>query len=919
MNGIGVWPLGEIVDLITHGLSFQGSLVFRVAAIIGGCLISIETGAQTFELTDLGPISQADSFAQGSSHSLEAAAASLIANSTISQAFLSQEGALNDLNWIPGPSGEGWILVEAFGINDAGNMAGRGYLDLQEHAFLYYNQGVVTDLGLLAGGSSSYALGLNNSNQVVGAASIGSTYHATLWKAGSICDLNSTINAPGWELKEACGINDPGQIVGWGTLNGLARAFILTPKCPPVQKGNNATVLQDSSTNAQAFPGGPATNLMVTVNRAPNLYGGTIKGSLQQLCGENARANGGFNMAGDWILPGTPDFVINGNPINVGILVGSGSPLPAGYQVSINKKSAVNCFRTHVNPVALPGVATPPIPTGSRIVIINKSGQSYGDASTLRDLRLNGNSGIHSVPEGTYGNFTINGGSGLILGKTGGTNPAQYYLQSLTLNGNSIVRVVGPVVLTVANGFSVNGTMGVSNNPDWLQIQVSSGGVTINGGSAIYGHVLAPSGEVIVNGNSLLLGSSASDQFTLNAGGIVGWGVITNQVGITPPVIQNQPANLTVVQGMAATFMVTVKTNSSQTLVFRWYFNSKAYPGGTNASLTLSNVQPADAGNYCVQVSNAAGTATSSNAVLQVSVVLRSESLDSDYDGMSDAREIAAETDPFNPLSVPAVRLGYWSFDDTNTWAGSAGQLPLLVSNVVGIPSWNGNGVEINSTSRAALRYRDVETSGNANINLRCGTIRLWFKPDWSSVTAGGNGPQTLGRLIEMGRPGTNTGWWTLLFNASGDELNLVTQSNGVCMTNFTAPVLFNSNIWYQVVLTYGSINSQLYVDCNALVTNGRPVQFWPDATERAAGFCLGSDDSGCNQARGAFDEMETFNYQLSSADILANYQSSMTLDSDGDGVSNISENQLGLNPTSYKSLNGLGGANVMQVFTPLK
>jgi len=52
---------------------------------------------------------------------------------------------------------------------------------------------------------------------------------------------------------------------------------------------------------------------------------------------------------------------------------------------------------------------------------------------------------------------------------------------------------------------------------------------------------------------------------------------------------------------------------------------------------------------------------------------------------------------------------------------------------------------------------------------------------------------------------------------------------------------------------------------------------------------------------------------------IQTNYQAAVNLDSDGDGIPNIIENQLGLNQYGYNSPFGLSGANGLQVFTPLK
>ena len=179
------------------------------------------------------------------------------------------------------------------------------------------------------------------------------------------------------------------------------------------------------------------------------------------------------------------------------------------------------------------------------------------------------------MPPGTYGTFTVNGGSGLVLGVAGGLQAVNYNLQNLNLNGNSTLKVVGPVVLTVANGFTANGTVGASNNPAWLQLQVASGGFTLNGGCTVYGLVLAPNGTVIVNGNSTLVGTSASDQFTLNGGGVVRWGgssAQTNQPPVATPqsitLAENSSTNITLAgsdpQGRTLTFsLLTLPTHGT--------------------------------------------------------------------------------------------------------------------------------------------------------------------------------------------------------------------------------------------------------------------------------------------------------------------------------------------------------------------
>ena len=307
------------------------------------------------------------------------------------------------------------------------------------------------------------------------------------------------------------------------------------------------------------------TNLAVTVRHAPSLNGGTIQGSLQQLNGESVTANGGLAMTGDLLVPGTPTLVLNGKPAFSGTIAGSGSTSPSGYQVTLNGNCSLRYLRTRTTPVLLPTVPAPSSPTGTRSVTISSAGQSYGDATTLRNLTLNGNVGMTAVPPGTYGTFTVNGGSGLVLGVAGGLQAVNYNLQNLNLNGSSTLKIVGPVVLTVANGFTANGTVGASNNPAWLQLQVASGGFTLNGGCTVYGLVLAPNGMVIVNGNSTLVGTSASDQFILNGGGLVRWCGPSTQTN-PPPVAT--PQSITLAENSPININLTGSDSQGRTLTF---------------------------------------------------------------------------------------------------------------------------------------------------------------------------------------------------------------------------------------------------------------------------------------------------------------------------------------------------------------
>jgi len=224
------------------------------------------------------------------------------------------------------------------------------------------------------------------------------------------------------------------------------------------------------------------------------------------------------------------------------------------------------------------------------------------------------------------------------------------------------------------------------------------------------------------------------------------------------------------------------------------------------------------------------------------------------------------------PNSVLAIH-AYWRFDNTNSWVGDAGQLPLLATNLVGVPSWDTNAVLIDSTNPAVLCYRDVEPNGHANINLRNGTVRFWFKPDWSSLYSGGVGLQTMSRLVEVGNysPDFTNGWWALYLNPDGTQLTFGSSTNGAGNTNLVGWVSWTYKSWHQMALTYSPTNAVLYCDGWEIAEN-TGTNYYPNSTEQSSGLRIGSDANGGYQAGGVFEDLETFNYQLGASDIENDY-----------------------------------------------
>lgn len=243
---------------------------------------------------------------------------------------------------------------------------------------------------------------------------------------------------------------------------------------------------------------------------------GTINGSIQQRTNHGVTLNGGAAITGELLAVGTPATRLNGKPAFGGSVDSTGSTNPSGYTITLNGNARLGKLVRRFDAIAMPIVAAPSNPTGSRSVNVNRSADPIGAWSTLRNLTLNGNVGSVTVPAGVYGNFTANGGSGFTLGVAGATTPSVYHFQNLTLNGNSAFKVVGPVILIVKNGINVNASMGSSANPAWLDLRISNGGLTLNGNVNVDGYVTAPSGTVTINGNSELRGGLVADKLVLN-------------------------------------------------------------------------------------------------------------------------------------------------------------------------------------------------------------------------------------------------------------------------------------------------------------------------------------------------------------------------------------------------------------------
>ena len=296
------------------------------------------------------------------------------------------------------------------------------------------------------------------------------------------------------------------------TYNGEASA--------PTAPGSYAIVATITDPNyAGSTSGVLVVGTTVLVRHAPGINGG-IDGSIQVASAENIALTGNAWISGDLIVRGTPTVETNGAPTLAGIRDSAGAADPSNYFVTLNGTAALRYVVRRVDATPLPTVLAPPAPQGAHDVVIATARQLPDDWAVVRDIRIVGDIGDVAVPPGTFGEINVAGASNLVLGATGSAQPSVYNLQRLALHANSVLKVLGPVVLTVAQGLTVTGTAGDPANPSSLVLRVADGGVALTGNAKLFAQVIAPNGTVTV-GNATLRGTVIADGLVLEGNGLV--------------------------------------------------------------------------------------------------------------------------------------------------------------------------------------------------------------------------------------------------------------------------------------------------------------------------------------------------------------------------------------------------------------
>jgi hypothetical protein len=222
------------------------------------------------------------------------------------------------------------------------------------------------------------------------------------------------------------------------------------------------------------------------------------------------------------------------------------------------------------------------------------------------------------------------------------------------------------------------------------------------------------------------------------------------------------------------------------------------------------------------------------------------------------------------PIPEPMYLLNGYLFQDTN-WLSIYGDQPLSYTNIDLVPTWDGNGLQVDSSDPAWLSYT-FESDGYPNLFLTNGTIRGWFLGNWSGTNLGGTGPEVWSRIIDVGQWTSNAsyGWWSLYIDPAGCNIFFSAQSNNGVGTNYlSAPIAWDGVTWHEIELTYSASNTALYLD-GALATNGPGISILPPPEALSNGFYVLSDQTGVQQFHGQADELWIFENQQTDTNAIA-------------------------------------------------
>src|ERR1035437_2449033 len=392
------------------------------------------------------------------------------------------------------------------------------------------------------------------------------------------------------------------------------------------------------------------------------------------------------------------------------------------------------------------------------------------------------------------------------------------------------------------------------------------------------------------------------------------------------------PHSATVRAGASITLSAAAATTGSP-LGYQWQLSGSSLDGATEASLLLSNVQPADAGSYTVVVTNAASSITSAVAVLTVlvpPVIIVSPQIRTNLAGT--AATFSAAASGVGPLSYQWLLNGISLRDNghvlgatagtlniANVQPADAGNLALAVSSpggvavasvatlVVEVPppcqpappdlvGWwrgEGNADDLAGTNNDAWQGSATTSTlgmvGQAfsfdgtndfvqipdapELNPTNLTIEAWVLS--SSLDSDGSGTSPPGQqyiVFKQNSGGNTSGGYQLgkARTADGDVFSFVVSSDSGEMCSLCSTSLVTTSVWYHVAGVRDSNFTQLYV--NGQLESEANVDFPQDYGTNDLFFGSSGDPFWDSKFAGLLDEVSLYSRALSADEISAIY-----------------------------------------------
>lgn len=308
----------------------------------------------------------------------------------------------------------------------------------------------------------------------------------------------------------------------------------------------------------------------------------------------------------------------------------------------------------------------------------------------------------------------------------------------------------------------------------------------------------------------------------------VGGGVVTN-----PPSITTQPLSQTNALGGTVTFSVVA--SGTTPLTYQWRLYNTNLPGATAASLSLTNIQPINAGDYTVFITNAFGSITSAVAKLTVNAAPYINNQPQSLSVNAGANAAFAVTAAGGPpldyqwrfAGADLLNATNSTYTRSNTQPADAGNYSVVVSNYAGSVTSSVAVLTVNSTPPGIIaqwNFNSVPadgstTTGSTSPSIGTGTATLLgsttatfatgdtaFDPagatdnsGWNTATypAQGAGNKTRGIQFNVstgGRQNIVVTWALRVSSTASKYARLQYTTNGTDFLDFPTPVSLSAD-----------------------------------------------------------------------------------------------------------------------------